>query len=606
VLSVSSDGEVRIHDLSKRTTQPILELHTPVDGARFADSDRQIVLWHDTALMILDVSTGQRQDVTAIRPIIDLEVVGTTAYWVDKEHALWQFDLVGTVPVKIPFREPVHALALALSPDGRWIAIAGDDHLVLYDRTQPDAPVWQVAAGDARDLQWSPSGDHLAALVAHSATDEEAFDVAMMPEPRNVQKVTMPLQPGANRQSALASWYVAASGGRLYAVGTIGVLISARDEPVRSKQIQGDAVGVALARGGTVVASATGGLTVISEDGDHVLRLQAVRVENVLASPRSPYVIAQLADRLLVWNLDDIQPHRLTDEPSNGALFTTGDQVITGGTSGMDETPTQSINAVTGAAQPLGDWRGLRAVTAAPGGQIVAVIDGVRHVHLVGQGQPPEDLPGEIDIAGFATPNKLVLATPDGAIYVHDVERHVRTPLGPHPSPLIGLAWGHGHHPWIAAAFIDGTLWRKNLVTGVEATIARIPKLDHVSERDGKLIVGDHGTVLFLHDSGVHAWRADGAIELLAQTPKLIDDFGETGTSDILAVASDSTIYAIARDGRNQVTEALPSIDGTSASMSPDTGLLVVLNGGAIDVVDPLAHQQWTLAPVSGVTFSPP
>jgi hypothetical protein len=52
-------------------------------------------------------------------------------------------------------------------------------------------------------------------------------------------------------------------------------------------------------------------------------------------------------------------------------------------------------------------------------------------------------------------------------------------------------------------------------------------------------------------------------------------------------------------------TEALPSIDGTSASMSPDTGLLVVLDHGAIDVVDPLAHQQWTLAPSGGVTFSP-
>jgi hypothetical protein len=53
-------------------------------------------------------------------------------------------------------------------------------------------------------------------------------------------------------------------------------------------------------------------------------------------------------------------------------------------------------------------------------------------------------------------------------------------------------------------------------------------------------------------------------------------------------------------------TEALPSIDGTSASMSPDTGLLVVLDHGATDVVDPLAHQQWTLAPSGGVTFSPP
>jgi hypothetical protein len=40
--------------------------------------------------------------------------------------------------------------------------------------------------------------------------------------------------------------------------------------------------------------------------------------------------------------------------------------------------------------------------------------------------------------------------------------------------------------------------------------------------------------------------------------------------------------------------------------MSPDTGLLVVLDHGAIAVIDPLAKQQWTLAPSEGVTFANP
>src|SRR6185436_6213299 len=97
------------------------------------------------------------------------------------------------------------------------------------------------------------------------------------------------------------------------------------------------------------------------------------------------------------------------------------------------------------------------------------------------------------------------------------------------PGRLIGLSWGHGRHAWVAAAYVDGTLWRKNLVTGLEASAARVPALDATrpSERDGKLIAGDDGTVLFLSGSEVHAWRADGGFERLARAPKLIDDIGE-------------------------------------------------------------------------------
>ncbi|HEX2686368.1 MAG TPA: hypothetical protein VHN14_07110 [Kofleriaceae bacterium] len=132
----------------------------------------------------------------------------------------------------------------------------------------------------------------------------------------------------------------------------------------------------------------------------------------------------------------------------------------------------------------------------------------------------------------------------------------------------------------------------------------------HPADRDGKLIVGRDGSVLFLHDNAVYAWRANGAadgpIEELATLPKPIDVFGETGTSQILAIASDSTVYALSQDSRGGFSEALPSIDGTSASMSPDTGLLAVLDHDAVDIVDPLAHQQWTLAPPSSVAFSHP
>jgi hypothetical protein len=112
--------------------------------------------------------------------------------------------------------------------------------------------------------------------------------------------------------------------------------------------------------------------------------------------------------------------------------------------------------------------------------------------------------------------------------------------------------------------------------------------------------------VLFVHDSEVHVWRANGKLARLASTPKLIEDFGEAGPAQIVAVASDHTIYTIARDAADQATEAVPSVDGTSAAMSPDTGMLVMLDHGAIDVVDPLARQTWTLAAAAGVMYSHP
>jgi hypothetical protein len=295
----------------------------------------------------------------------------------------------------------------------------------------------------------------------------------------------------------------------------------------------------------------------------------------------------------------------LSDEASTGALFASADQVITGGTF---DSPAQLIDVASAAVQPLGSWIGLGAVTAPGGGHVAALVDKARHVHLVGPGREPEDLPGEIDIAGFATADKLVLATLQGQVFIHDVKSHQRTPLIQAPARLIGLAWGRGRHPWVAAAFVDGTLWRKNLDTGAEATIPRSPRLDleHVADRDGKLIVGPDGSVLFLHGNEVHAWGADGALRPLAKAPKPLDDLGEAGTSHVIAFAGDTTMYDIARDAPHELTEALPNLDGASAAMSPDSGLLVVLNHGAIDIVDPLGHQQWTLAPANGVTFAFP
>ncbi|MGH9888652.1 MAG: hypothetical protein ACREBE_24180, partial [bacterium] len=261
-----------------------------------------------------------------------------------------------------------------------------------------------------------------------------------------------------------------------------------------------------------------------------------------------------------------------------------------------------------GKVRALPRWQGLHTVAAPRDGRLVALVDDAHHLHLIAPGREPEDLPGEVDIAGFATERLLVLAMTDGALFVHDVDTRQRTQLPTPKARLIGLAWGRGHHPWVAAAYVDGTLWRRNLLTGLTQSIARAPALDvaHLALRDGKLIAGADGTVLFLHDSDIHAWRPDGTLARIASAPKPLDEIGEAGPGHLVAFAGDTTVYTMALGSmapEGSLVEALAAIEGSSAAMATETGRLVVLEHGAIEVLDPMVQQRWTLAPPSDAPF---
>jgi hypothetical protein len=510
--------------------------------------------------------------------------VGSSAYWVDGTPVLWRLDLAGGVPLELALDEPV--TQLAPSPDGRWIALAGEHRMYLVDRSQPAAPAQKKMFGAVHEMVWSSNGEFLDALI-----DDSVISYQMTPAPVLVDRKTV----GPRRSVAHHAQQLCVLGADVMIFGPNGL---------EHRSILGTPVGLAQTRGDTMIAGASDGITVISDDGDRVLPLTAARVERVVASPRSPYLLAQVEGRLLLWNLGDIQPRRLSDNPTGRALFADPDHVIVGGTLDL---PTQAIDLITRAASPLGRWQDLRGVTSAGPGRAIAIVDGMRHVHLVVPGKQPQDLPGEIDIAAFATDAQLVLAMLDGQVFVHDLARGQRAPLVQRASPLLGLAWGRGHHAWVAAAFGDGTLWRKNLATGATATAARVPPIDprRLAARDGKLLVAADGGVVFLHDGEVHAWRADGTLGLLARAPKLLGEFGEAGPDHIVAIADDTTIYTIAR-ATGQISEALASIASSSAAMAPDTGMLVAVERGALTILDPLVHQRWTLALPSGVTFVAP
>src|SRR5262249_13954166 len=70
-----------------------------------------------------------------------------------------------------------------------------------------------------------------------------------------------PPPPARTRQS------VVHSADKFYPAGPTGVSITSRSGPDARRQLSGTPVGLTESRGGTVVAGATGGLVVMSEDG---------------------------------------------------------------------------------------------------------------------------------------------------------------------------------------------------------------------------------------------------------------------------------------------------------------------------------------------------
>src|SRR5439155_10445149 len=115
------------YDLAKRTKRELADVKAPAI-ARFADGERAIAIAHGDRLTLVDVASGRQRELAAASPIGELVVSGPIAYWNDARGALWKLDVIAGSPEAIVLGEPVRRLAA--SPDGRWIALASDAHLL--------------------------------------------------------------------------------------------------------------------------------------------------------------------------------------------------------------------------------------------------------------------------------------------------------------------------------------------------------------------------------------------------------------------------------------------------------------------------------------------
>jgi len=583
VLVTGADGSVQIYDLVARTTRPLVP-SGPVVHARFADDERQVVTWGGPALAVLDARTGaERSRVTAAAKIVDLEVVGTTAYWTDDTRRVWQLELGTATPVELAVDEPVDSLAP--SPDGRWVALVAENHLLLHDRTQPATPPQQIMFGKIRDLDWSDDGSHLALLVELGApTERIAADASIATGGQIV-----------HRFHVGARTHIAWSRERMFTIGPQGVGVVSRNETTPRKQMIGEPVGLRETLDGAVVAASVGGLAVLTDDGDHVVPMPEGRLEIVEASTRSPYVVGFVEGRLLVWNLADMLPRRLGARAATREAFTGNDRVLIA----YPDEPAEwlDLRADPPAVEKLAPLpAALISIDGAPDGTAACVIDAAHRARLL-TATGTTDL-GNADLCVFSRAG-AVLGTTGGTIQLVDPTTKLRTPLVGRTTRLVHVAASRGDGDgWIAAAYLDASLWRVELATGKQSTtpVDRVPSM---------IALRPDGSVVFPEGNKLTLWGPTNELRTMVELPRPVTALGIAGPDRLVAYSEGGLGYVVSLDPA-EPSQPFDLAGVPAATQSPDTGLLVFAYRGAIEVFDPIANHRWTLASSPGLTFTTP
>jgi hypothetical protein len=565
-LAAGDDGIVRIIDLEKRTSKEIFNAGGAV-MARFADGERQIVLYQGNRLWIVDTATGAKRELTATTAISTLEVSGPLAYWVDTSNAVWRLDLAGGPPVPVALSEPV--TLVMPSPDGRWIAYAGTKHLLLADRSNPTLPPEIMSEGVTRHLTWSGDSRRLAVQI-----DDEVLDINTQPVPQIFDRFLVGARFG-----------LAYSGGQIFSSGPTGVRQLARPESKVRLNDPSHTLGVHEARGRVVIsAKPQGEIVVLSEYGDHTLKAP-LPIQAVATSPQGPWIVAAAEGMLLVWTLEGFEPRSFEASPPTSARFVTGDAMIV---TYFDDSA-DWIDLRTRKETSLGLMPAISSVIASPDGAEAIAIDSTRRAwHVAGVGQP-KALPGEVSRASFVDDTRYVLAG-DGGLRLADQRAHTQVVLFAHAGELADLATVADGGGWVAASFVDGTLWRTSLASGVETSLALGAPVPRVLP----LVLAPDGTVFIGVGGEVRAWRPDGRIEPIVTGVEPIYDVALVERGTLLALAEDGTGHLI--DIRTKTISARLPVAPLSSVAANGSLIASPTVVGGVEVIDPVAQWRWPLA----------
>jgi hypothetical protein len=553
LVAAGDDGKVRVYDLAAHA----VSLELQIDGAtaaRFADDDRRVAIAHGDSLAIVEIATAARREIAAKGAIDKLAVSGTIAYWIDPQHAVWTVDVAAkdAAPARLALDDSIDRIVP--SPDGRWIALAGAEQLLLLDRTQPTLPPEALLMGNARELTWDADGHRLAALL-----NDYVYDVKPAASPQ-----AAPQNVGHRDAVAYAN-------GRVYTSGATGIDSARRGDYT---------LGLHEAQRGVLIAGGAKEISVLSETtGDRVLHAPIAPLSRVESSPRSPYVVAAADGRLLVWQLDTVVPlHVASEIAATGADFIDGDHVVIA----YGGAPAKWRDLRDGKATELESIANLRSFAPAPDGSRAIAIDLAKRARVIAPGAEPIALDGAIDLARFVDAARYVVAKSDGAIVLNDggAARQL-APAGHRPVALVARGTR------VAAAFADGSLWRTDVASGGDGHRSSLKTAPRA------IAIADDGTVAIADGKTLRAWRADGALHDEATFSRPLVALAFVPAGGVLAVEDDghATVVRIGDSAGKPVRWAL----GGPAGM-PYSLVAIAPDGRRALAISPSGVLVWSLA----------
>ena len=559
-VTAGDDGVVRIYDLTRREPVRVLFAAHAQTLARFGDAERTVVLFRETHVTLVDVASGAHRDVETPTPITKLEVAGPSAYYLDARKELWRLDLAGGPPTKVGVDEAIEQIAP--SPDGRWVALGGAQHLLLIDCTTT-LPPESIADGSVRELAWQADASGLAALI-----DDDVVELTLQPAPTIIHRYM------AGSLSAIAL-----TNGRMVATSPSGVVWVQRQNTVVRAGGVDFTLGLREARGDTLIAGRPNGFTVLTDRGDLAVT-SPVRLAQLATAPGGMFVVGAADGELLVWDLEAMLPSAVGEASVVAAAFVTGDQLI----ATYVASPAQWIDLATHKITELGPIAGISQLVPAPDGHRAVLIDGTHHGRIVKAVGEPLELGDDLEAASFLDDQRLVLGTSAGAVKLGDAV------LVQRDATLISLATANTDGGWIAASFTDRTIWRTNLASHAATSLTV-----ELSPAHGALALAGDGDLVFGVGSELRVWRADGARAVLATLGRAITSVTAIGDGRVLAIANDgSALIADKRRPHASDEVALPITNPSPAADGSLVGSLAM--NGTIELFDPAINVRWTLA----------
>jgi serine/threonine protein kinase len=292
ILVAGSDGVVRLYDLSTKKIAVLARL-TDAVRARFV-RDEYAIVFSKYSINIVTLSSGERSTVPITGSVEVLTSAGDRVYWADSDGQVSSVS-ISEHPYRVErveLDEPVHELSA--SPDGAWLVLGGRNHCLLLDLLR-STPAQIITAGNVRSIAWTPDSEHLALLV-----DDYAMQIEVKPEPIIFQRWTV----GTSRDARVIA-------GNLWTLTPSGVVDDRLGGHRRDIQL-----GLSMAEttlGAVAVPDKAGNVFVLSPYNDVVLTSPAPAEPLAFAaSARSPYVVTAIPDRLLVWDVTQSLPARLS------------------------------------------------------------------------------------------------------------------------------------------------------------------------------------------------------------------------------------------------------------------------------------------------------